>query len=155
MLEEGLLGVAFLKGPGSPAWGDASVLPKLWSVLKEGLRGVVLPKCPGSAARGDGESCPGCGRCSRRSCGGQQFPTARAHHPGGTGSPVQAVVRAQGGRAGDGSSQWPGIAILKGREVLPRPWSVLKECLRWVAIPNGPGSSAWGDGESYPGGCRC
>ena len=34
-------------------------------------------------------------------------------------------------------------------------WSVLKEGLRGVAVPNGSGTPASGDGESCPGGDRC
>ena len=69
-------------------------------MLKEGLQGAAAPNGPGTLARGDGESCPSGDRCSRRACGGQQLPKARAHHPGGTGSPAQAVVVALGGHGG-------------------------------------------------------
>ena len=42
-----------------------------------------------------------------------------------------------------------------GRGVLPRRWWVLKKGLRGAAIPNGPGTRAWGDAEACPGGGRC
>ena len=86
---------------------------------------------------------------------GQQLPTAWVHQPGGTGSPAQAVVGAQGGPAGGSSSLRPGHTSLRGRGVPPRPWSVLKEGLRGVVVPNSPDTPAWGDGESCPGGGRC
>ena len=79
---------------------------------------------------------------------GQQLPTALAHQPGGTGSPAQAVVGAQGGPAGGRSSLRPGHTSLGGWGVLPRRWSVLKEGLRGVAVPTSPDTPAWGDGES-------
>ena len=44
---------------------------------------------------------------------------------------------------------------LGGRGVLLRWWSVLKEGLRGVAVPNGPGTTASGDGSSCPSGGRC
>ena len=124
-------------------------------MLEEGLRGVVVPYGPGSPAWGDGESCPGGGRCSRRTCGGSQFPTAQAHQPGGRGSPAQVVVGAPRGPVGDSCSQRPGLTSLGGQGVLPRLMSVLKEGLRGVSVPYGPGSPTWGDGESCPGGGHC
>ena len=48
-----------------------------------------------------------------------------------------------------------GLTYLWGRGVLPRRWSVLMEGLQGVAVPNGPGTPAWGDGESCLGGVRC
>ena len=45
---------------------------------------------------------------------------------------------------GDSSSRRPGLAILRGRGVVPRRRLVLKEGLRRVAAPNGPRSPAWG-----------
>ena len=170
--------------PGHTSLGGRGGLPRRWSVLKEGLRGAAVPKArahqpggtgspaqvvvgaqrgptrgsspqgPGTPARGDGDSCPGGGQCSKRACGGQQFPKpghtslggrgalprwwsvlneglrgavvpkARPHQPGRTGSRAQAVVAAQGGPAG-GSS------------------------------PQGPGTLGWGDGKSCPSGGRC
>ena len=56
---------------------------------------------------------------------------------------------------GGSRSQRPGLTSRGGRGVLPRRWSVLKECLRGIAVPNGPGSPASGDGESCLGGGRC
>ena len=56
------------------------------------------------------------------------------------GGPAQVVVGSQGGPAGDSSSQRPGLTSLEGRGVLPRRWSVLKEGMQGVAVPNGPGS---------------
>ena len=111
-------------------------------MLKEGLRGIAAPNGLDVPAWGDGESRPGGGRCSMRVCRGQQSPTAWAHHPEGTGSPAQAAVGAQGGPAGDSSSQRPTLTSLGGRGVLPRRRPVLKEGLRGVAVPNGPCSLA-------------
>ena len=65
--------------PEHTSLGGWGVLPRRWSVLKEGPRGVAVPNGLSTRAWGDGESCPGSGRCLRRACGGQQFPTARAH----------------------------------------------------------------------------
>ena len=140
--------------PGHTRLGGRGVLPRRWWVLKEGLRGVAVSNGLGTPAPGDGDSAqavvgsqrghvggsssqrrghtslggrgirPGGGRCSRRACGGQQLPTARAHQPRGTGGPAQPMVGAQGATAG-------------------------------AAIPNGPGTPAWGDGESCPGGGWC
>ena len=59
-------------------------------------------------------------------------------------------------RACTGSSSLrPGRTSLGGRGVLHMRWSVLKEGLRGVAVPNGSGTPASGDGESCPGGDRC
>ena len=41
---------------------------------------------------------------------------------------------------GDSSSQWPGLTSLRGRGVVPKRQSVLKEGLWGIAVPNGPGS---------------
>ena len=49
----------------------------------------------------------------------------------------------------------PGHMILGGHGVLPGRWSVLKVGPPGAAVPNGPGTPAWGDGESCPGGGRC
>ena len=106
--------------------------------------GYAAPKDPGTLALGDGESCPGGGRRSRRACGGQQLPMAPAHQPGATGSAARVAVGAQRGPAGGSKSQRPGHAILGGRGVLPGRWWVLKERLRGVAVPHGPGTPAWG-----------
>ena len=168
------------KGLGTPAWGDGNsypgggrcsgrpvggsssqwpghfnpggrrVLPWWWSVLKEGLWGVAVPNGPGTPARGDGESCRGGGRCSRRACGGLQFPTAQAHQPRGTGRLAQVVVGAQEGPVGGSSSQWPGHTRPGGRGDRPRWWSALKERLRGVAVPNGPGTPFLGGREVLP-----
>ena len=42
-----------------------------------------------------------------------------------------------------------------GRGFLPRRRSVRMKGLRGIAVPNSPGSQAWGDGESCRGGGRC
>ena len=140
--------------PGHTSPGGWGVLPRWWLVLKEGLQGAVGPNGPGTPAWWDGESCLGGGWCSRRACRGQQLPTARAHQPGGVGSPAQAVVAAQGGPAGGSSSLRPGYTGPGGRGVLSRRWLVLKEGMRRAAAPNGPGTPARGDGESCQG-CGC
>ena len=157
------------KRPGLISLGGWGVLPRRMSVLKEGPRGLALPKDPGSRAWWDQEYCLGGGRCSRKACGGWRFPTARARHPegkgcpgggqcsrracgwyefqtarahqlGGMGSPTQADVGAEGGPAGVSTSQGPGLTSLVGPGVLFRRRSVLKEGLRGMAVPNGPGS---------------
>ena len=46
------------------------------------------------------------------------------------------------GVRGGSSSQRPGYNNLGGRGVLPRRWSVLKEGLQGVAVPNGPGTTS-------------
>ena len=120
-----------------------------------GRAGDSNSRPPGTPAPGDGEPCPGGGPCSRRACGGQQFPTARAYQPWGTGSPILAVVGAHGGLAADNNSQRPRHTGPGGRGVLRRWWSALKEGLRGAAAPYGPGTPAWGDGEPCPGGGRC
>ena len=118
-------------------------------MLKEGVRGLALPKDPGSLAWWDQESCSGGGRCSRKACGGWGFPTARARHPEGTGSPAQAVVGAQGGPAGGSSSRRRRLTSFGGRGVLPRRMVVLMERPWGVAVLNGPGSPACGEGASW------
>ena len=155
--------------PGLTSLRGQGVLPKRRSVLMEGLWGTAIFNGPGLPAWGDGESCPGGGWCSRRACGGQQLPTARAHHPEGTGSPAQAVG-AHGGPVGDGSFQWPGgmgspaqaavgahegpprdsssqrpgFASLGGRGVVPRQQSVLLEGLKGTVVPKRPGVTSMG-----------
>ena len=52
------------------------------------------------------------------------------------------------------SSQRPRHTSLGGRGTLPWWWSVLKDGLPGTVAPNGPGTPAWGDGESFPGGDR-
>ena len=140
---------------GHTSLGGRGVLPRRWSVLKAGVRGVAVSNGPSTPALGDGELCPGGGWCSRGACGGHQLPTARAHQPRGTGKPVQAVVCAQGRRAGGSGSQRPGRTGLGGRGVVPRRWLVLKGSVRGTLAPNGPGTPASGDGESCPGGGLC
>ena len=83
------------------------------------------------------------------------FQKAWAHLPGGTGSPIQTVVGAEGRPARGMSSQWPGHTNPGRRGVLPRWWSVLKEGLWGVAVPNGPVTPSRGDGESCRGGGPC
>ena len=141
--------------PGLTNPGGRGVLLSLWSVLKGGLRGVAVPNGPGTPASGDGESCLGGGRCSRRACGWQHLPTARAQQPHATWSPTQSVVGAQGGPAGGSSSQRPGHTNVGGRGVVLRWWSVLQEGLRVVGVPNSPGTPPREDGESCPGAGRC
>ena len=58
------------------------------------------------------------------------------------------MVGAQGGPTGDGSSQRPGLTSLRGRGVPLRWRSLFKEGVRRIAVPNGPGFPAGGDGES-------
>ena len=48
----------------------------------------------------------------------------------GHGSPAWAVVGAQGGPAGDGTSERSGLTSPGGRGVPPRRWFVLKEGMR-------------------------
>ena len=60
-------------------YGVTGALLRHWSVLKQGVAGTTVPNRPGTLASGDGESCLGGGWCSRRTCGRQQLPTARAH----------------------------------------------------------------------------
>ena len=116
---------------------------------------IAASRCPGGARGGteacnspcspasrDGESLPGGGRCLRWVCGGQQFPMARSSQPEATGSLAQAAVGAQGGPAGDSSSQQPGLTNLRGRGNVPRRRSVLKEGLRGTRVHFGPGSPA-------------
>ena len=86
------------------------VLPTRRSVLKDGLWRVAVPN------------------------------GARAHKPEGMESLVQASVGAQGGPAGDSNPQRPGLTSLRGRGVLPKWRSVLKDALRRVAFANGLGS---------------
>ena len=52
-------------------------------------------------------------------------------------------------RSASGGQQLPtdGHTNLRGRGVLPRLWPVLKEGLRGVAVPNGPGTTARGNGS--------
>ena len=50
---------------------------------------------------------------------GAVVPNARAHHSGGTGSLVEAVVGAQGGLAGGSSPQGPGTPVLGDGESYP------------------------------------
>ena len=80
---------------------------------KEGLRGTRAPNGPGTPALG------GRGVLPRRWW--------------------KAVVGALGGPAGVRSSQRPRHTSLEERGVLPSWWWVLKEGLRGVAFPNGPG----------------
>ena len=56
-----------------------------------------------------------------------------------------------------GGRQFPTFRAhqLGGRGVMPRRRSVPMEGLRGPALPNGPGLTSWGDGESYPGVGRC
>ena len=108
----------------------------------------------GTPAYGDGETRPGGGRCSWSAYGGPQSPR-------------------------------PGHTSLRGRRVPPRWSSMLMKGLRGAAVPQspahhrrgtespaqavvgaqggssggssprGPGTPAWGDGESRPGGGPC
>ena len=48
---------------------------------------------------------------------------------------------------GGNYSQRPGHSSLRGREVLPRRWSVLKGGKREAEAPSGPGTPAWGEGD--------
>ena len=104
----GTAGGSSSQGPGTPTLGGRGVLPRLQSVLMEGPRGVAVPIGPGTPARRGRESYSGGGRCSRRACEGYQFPMARAHQPGGTGSPAQVVVGAHGGPTRGSDSHGPG-----------------------------------------------
>ena len=158
--------------PRQTSLGRRGVLPRRCSVSKEGLRGAAAPNGPGTLAWRDGQSCLGGGRCFSTACGGLQLPTAWAHQPRETGSPAQALVGAEGGPAGGSSfhrrANQPGgtgrpaqasvgalgapagdnisprlrHTSLGGRGVLPSWWWVLKEGLRGVAVPNGPGTPA-------------
>ena len=65
------------------------------------------------------------------------------------------MVGAQVGPPGGSSSHRPGLTSRGGLVVLPRQWSVLKEGVQGVAVPDSPGSPASGDGESSQGGGRC
>ena len=65
------------------------------------------------------------------------------------------VVGAQEGPAGGSGCQRPWNTSLAGRGALPGQWSGLKEGLRGVAFFTGPGTLAFGDVESCPGGGRC
>ena len=129
-VQGGLAGGSGSLWPGHTSLGGRGVLPKLWSAVKEGLRGAQVPYGPGTPPWGGGESCPSRGWCSRRACRRQRLATAWAHHSERTGSPAQAVVCAPGGLAGRISSQRPGYTNPRGRRVLLRWWSVLKEGLR-------------------------
>ena len=151
----GPVGGSSSQWPGHFNPGGRGVLPRLWLVLNEGLWGVAVPNGPGTPAWGDGESCRGGGQCSRRACGGLQFPTAGAHQPGGTGRLAQVVISAQGGPVGASSSKWSGNTNPGGWGDLPRWWSALKEGLRGAAVSIGPGTPAWEDRGSYPGAGQC
>ena len=204
-----------LPGPRHTSLGGRGVLSRQWSVLEEGLREAAVPKarahqsggtgrpakavvsaqggpaggsspqCPGTPVWRDGESCSGGGRCSRIACWGGAIPKARAHQSGGTRSPVQAVVGAQGRPAGGSSSQGPGTPVLGdgesypgggrcsrrayGGQQPPRPGqhqplgtgSPVQAVLGAQGgsaggnSPQGPGTPILGDGESCPGGGRC
>ena len=214
-------------------------------MLKEGLRGAAVPKARahqprgtggpshavvraqggpasgsspqrlGTPAWGDGESCPVGGRCSRRTCEGQQppkrgdtslrgrglvprrwsvfkeglrraaAPKAQAHQPRGTGKPAQAVGVAQGRLArgsspqglgtpasGDGESSLGGGGAQGGpagggpvpKAQAHHPGGTGNPAQAVVGVqggpaggssPQGPGTPAWGDGESCPGGGWC
>ena len=64
---------------------------------------------------------------------GSSLLRARAHQPGGTGSPAEVVVGAQEGPVGGCNFQRPGHTNPGGRGDVPRWWSVLKEGLWGVA----------------------
>ena len=81
--------------------------------------------------------------------GGSSWLRARAHQPGGTGSPAKVVVGAQRGPAGGCNFKRPGHTCLGGQGVLSRRWLVLQEGLRGAAaskarahLPVGRGSPA-------------
>ena len=70
VLKEVLWGAVAPNVPGTQAEGRRGVLPRRQSVLKEGLRGIDFHNRPGTPTWGDGRSFRGCGRWSRRACGG-------------------------------------------------------------------------------------
>ena len=242
--KEGLRGAAVPKARAHQPGGTGSPAHAVVGAQGGSTRGSSS-QGPGTRAWGDGDSCPSGGLCSRRACGGQRsprpghtspggrgvlpkrwsllkeglrgaaVPKARAHQPGGMGSPAQVVVGAQRGPTGGTSPQVPGTPArgdgepcpgggrcpkrdcggqqsprpghtrLRGRGVLPKWWSLLKEGLRGATVPKArahqaggtgspaqavvaaqggtaggsrtqcPGTLAWGDGDSCPSGGRC
>ena len=99
-----------LTKPGHTSLGGQGVLPKRWSVLKEGLRVQRLPR-PGHTRLGGRGGLPRKWAMLKEGLWGAAAPKARAHLRGGNGSPIQAVVGAQGGRAGGSSSQGPSTPV--------------------------------------------
>ena len=59
------------------------------------------------------------------------------------------------GMQGGSNALRPGHTDPGGRGVLLRRWLLLKEGLQGAVAPNGPGTPAWGDGESCLGGGWC
>ena len=184
MLKEGLREAAVPKARAHQSGWTGSLVQAVVGA-QGGLAGGSSPQGPGTPVLG------GRGVLFRRwsvlkeGLREAAVPKARAHQFGGTGSPVQAVLGAQGGPTGASSRQGPGNISPWGRGVLSRRWSVLKEGLREAAAPKarahqsggteslveavvgargglaggsspqGPRTPVWGDGESCTGGGRC
>ena len=140
--------------PGHTSLGGRGVLPKLVVAAQGGPTGGSSPQDPGTLGWGDGKSRPSAGRCSRRACEGQQSPGPGHTSLGGWGLLPRwwSVLH---GACGGQQSPRPGHTRLGGRGLLPKRWSLFKDGLRGGSSPQGPGTLAWGDGESSPSGGRC
>ena len=135
--------------------GGRGVLPRWRPVPMEGLRGTAGPKTARAHQPGGRAVPPRRRSVPLEGLLGTTFLNGPGPPAGGTGSPAQAAVGADGGPAGDSSSQTARTHQLGGRWVLPRWRSAPMEGLRGTAGPKRHGPTSWGDGGSCPGGGRC
>ena len=171
-------GGSFLR-PGHTGLGGWGFLPRWWSALKRGLGGTISQQSghtslggtgsPAQAEVGAQGNLTGGGsflRPGHTGLGGRGFLprwwlalkeglghtiSQQSGHTslGGTGSPAQAEVGAQGNLTGGGSSLRPGHTGLGGWAFLPRWWLALKEGLGGTT-PYIPGKLVSGGREALP-----
>ena len=137
--------------------GGQGVLPWWSSVRPEGPARGLQSSRPGHTSLGGQRVLPR--RWSLRPKGpakGAAVCKARAHQPGGTGSPALAVVGASS-RApeGDCSMQGPGTPPLGDKGSCPVGGRYVLKGLRGSCSLQGPGTPARGDKESRLGGGQC